>query len=187
MEDRRLSGEGKTVFIKLEAPAYLEDEQNLYDQPPFSETLSVLSAEFGLDISGLRGCLSRLSKVMDRRFPGTRAPEMVYLAAAPEPFRKAILRLEEILQDCPYWFDYLGYIGSISAYKSDGSRFVNPNKHGQVQLPVESYTNWVHKKLELEGKIKAVGIEEIFPQDFADQSPVAYRLGKAVRAERSGG
>ena len=91
-------------YVELEAPPYLEEGQNLYDQPPFSEALLSLSAEYGSDINTLRKHLGALAGEMNLDFPGKNISEMVYIHSVPKDIRGAMIRLNDILQDYPYWF-----------------------------------------------------------------------------------
>ena len=74
---------------------------------------------------------------------------------------------------------------STDRYKSIGDRFVTPSAHVPVQFMADSYASWAHKKQASEGKFRLVGIEHVFPQDFAKETPALPQLvGGSRSAQR---
>lgn len=171
--------------------AFIEAGQNLYDQPPFSEILQTLSEELGLELNTLREYVSTFCNGIRNanqsqidHIPG----EMIrgYIHYLKKPLRPVIKKVVEKMQGYPDWVIYLGNVGSTGSYKGDGNQSARERRLNQ--FPVETYVSWAHKKLELEGKLGpagiSVGIEAVFPQDFASQTPALVLPRGGSRKER---
>lgn len=185
-------GEAKEPqFIELEAPEFLEPGQNFYDQPPFSTILQDASLKTGVKVEALRRMLSRLGKMLKsydpvkkgevfnsqnlvRLMQGSGAGELVAsgVGVKSEVQRQVFHRIGSKLGHYPYWYEYINTQWSDGFCLPDGS----PNTKNPRSVTVKSYAAWADRKLKAEHHLITKGIEEVFPQDFAGQTPLVPTL-----------
>ncbi|MCL4365963.1 hypothetical protein M1437_01930 [Patescibacteria group bacterium] len=173
--------------IRLEGPAVLELEQNLFDQEPFSDILKELSERTGVSLENWRRIFGIVAK--DRQRERERQTENLKPESSVTPneigraadslhtgnpeeiqaCRKAWIETESEMDKYPFWTEYVGLILSEGYRKFDGS-LINSAKPKAGFYPTPSYDAWLTKKRKSGRDSINVGIAEIFPQDLAGQS-----------------
>lgn len=145
--------------VELEAPITLAEGQNFFDQEPFRTIAAKYAQQQNMPVSHVYEIIGgRLGKDLLHNF-GSRK-------------RKAELRelsaeIAGELNEYPYWSDYLTQFDR-DFYNGDGS--YRAQRSNKAFVPTESYAKWTTDKLARESKLKTAGIEEIFPQDFPNNS-----------------
>lgn len=181
-------------FVELHGPLILPEDANLYEQTPFGEKLGeALTPD--VDLSVLRALLFTFS----RRFSTEGLTEillnthiytlrnlLVYSLRSLKiknptttsgVYVETLRNTSDLLMPYPYWCEYIG--DTIYQYPGlfgrDGERKVIPQSPTLSSDEVPTYLGWLPeyvRKKERQGRNVLLGIDEIFPQDFATESPM---------------
>lgn len=178
--------ENRPQFVEIETTEELSEGQNFYDQEPFSSAIAQTVTESETDPSRLRKILTvfcgkqfsdtedlpKDAKVLDILTNPKYNPEYAKLYSKyfepgqSEKYRKAMAILGHLLAPYPNWYQYVRTI-ERAYYNQDGSmRETLPH-----YIPQKSYAKWLSQKPKTIGPGVTFGIEEVFPQDFAKESP----------------
>ncbi|KKS83407.1 MAG: hypothetical protein UV59_C0040G0004 [Candidatus Gottesmanbacteria bacterium GW2011_GWA1_43_11] len=172
--------------VEIEATDGLVEGQNFYDQEPFSTVIAQTAAETQTDPVRLRKILSTFclryfkdpadipsdNKVTDiltspKYNPGF---EQSYSASfepgQKEKYQKAVASIGRLLAPYPSWYAYVrtmerAYYNRDGSYKENAPRFFSP----------KTYPKWLEAESRVRTGSVTFGIKEVFPQDFATESP----------------
>jgi len=186
--------------IELEGSPYLEDEQNFYDQLPFREVIDVNNLDIDLSYvrkavtrtCRYAGSTTFMGSEVDLNIKAHRLVIKPYLTlwrlkssirsdikrsgaegslvSLTDQCLKAVADVTAKLIPYPSWVEYVVIHLSSNDYSEDGIRRSQSNR----EFLHESYLSWAsrgqrNRKILRERGI-LVGIEEVFPQDFADST-----------------
>lgn len=169
--DSGSEGEKKQPIITFEGPEYIEQKQNIFDQPPFSSIVKITAKQTEKEIDDIRRLLSviaRSAPVEIANFSSQEIKEIAYSASAFEYAPTVASRQDRFwkmqigevllntLNKYPYWATYLKQPGS--------DRSLTGLTHEQTKYvpPTESYGRWITEKLKKEEVLKMKGIEDVF-------------------------
>lgn len=195
MEGPKLPEQHPVKSIVIEAPEFIPDQSNFYDQAPFDNVVNVTSKNTGLQVDLLREVL--FQSVQATKHPlesnisvsqNHRGDSRVYLDirqlsaeqlvdVSKIVYRKmhtsgnlpfvVVQSMLTVLNKYPYWMSYVD--SQSRAYHNVFSG--NPNRgNDSVLRQVPSYGAWATEKLSREGLLKTKGIENVFPQDLKEEA-----------------
>ncbi len=189
--------------IEIESPEYLED--GLYSQPPFDTVLPQAAQKTQVDQDKLASILTSTALAHNQETPGELSAIMStpyrlqYLelrnffkrlkirANERNPYYAALGLVGKNLTEYPYWDQYISVNYNFALFKADGSR---TKTAPTIQTP--TYANWVTGKLERIAREPLVGLEEVLPAGFPEDSlgqppirkdkPIGNRKWQIIRA-----
>lgn len=191
--------------LVIDAPEYLEEAQNFYDQEPFSRVIALTSSRTATEEKQLRHLLSlscwRAKKRFGEWFQYSTKPSNDTFIDVKQLTEEQIGQLSlDVLSEFSFKKEDLGkYQGTrilldsmlhvlnkypywISYIDTQLRSFYT--SYGEpVKLPnlkpkmTPSYGSWAHAKLRREGFLQSKGIENVFPQDI-NSSPVGDALSQ---------
>lgn len=173
--------------LEIEAPEFLAYDQNLFDQPPFSNATTALQNKLSFNPVVSLNVLSAMvrddrgnnarngvyptetpTKGFELKNRGEQESVIAILASGVRTYSndrlsnplitKAVKVIVQELYPYPYWGYYLGVRMHGGEYYHDG----RPQQKANFHVPVESYAKWVTDKLRREDALKMRGIEEVF-------------------------
>ena len=183
-------------FIEIEAQDFLEDEQNFFDQEPFSSVIQEVSENTNTEIAKLRRLLRDYAEayvynlhyeeyVLPSRGITTKVQHepsnLIYIDYnrrirhginkddAPV-YKKATESVVKTLEDYPFWYEYVDTQRDLGAYSNDGTP--KPKRHSRLDKTL-TYAHWVTQRINIAKREKdravLLGIDEVFPQDFSGE------------------
>ncbi len=170
-------------FIEIEGPVFLAEGQNFYEQQPFDQILQDVSRQHGVDIAKLRRFLTQMAKqvnsysllpqrhdeiILDVLYIENVRKHLEMLGLPREEGQLATRDLNGKLLVFPYWDQYIATQLSSATHNSDGIYNLKGNRY----VPVETYAKYASDKLRREKQLRVLGIDEVFPQDFSQESPL---------------
>lgn len=196
------TGEQPGKYIELEAPEYLALEQNFYDQEPFATAVQTVSEKTTIPTEHLRQFLGHHAKGSNidrmtfttgskqhrssKRLAGVFMDTYLDMSKAKivellPTYTSAIRELLQLLNDYPGWKYYVDTNVAGGQYKYDGTL----KSHKVVAWPesIPTYAKWAAETLPKLLNQRLVGIKEIFPQDFATESPATAQQPAGPRRE----
>lgn len=181
-------------YIELEAPEHLVPGQNFYDQTPFAQTAADIAKSNGRSVDEIRKIISHLAtftpKLLKEKIDLTHLLRIYQIQGSlGRPIReltaiqqrRIIADTAEKLQVYPFWYEYVFFLRE-SMYQYDGNERKNYKRMSTQEEP-SSYVAWVSKKIAAENRFKSLGIEEVFPQDFAGISPTHAPTPQGMKPE----
>lgn len=211
MEQQTPETQPSPKFIEIEAPEYLEEGQNFYDQPPFNQVLGKVSTQSPLELAKLRTILTSAARKIPLLFeevPKTPVEESANWEKSIrhnhslkrglrnhlrelglksqeeiEQYFDALIHLAIDLRDYPFWHDYIS--NQSQDYLLDGTPF--PSKRGfgvKVKVFPKSYASWVAQKAAAAEMAVLKGIDEIFPQDIGGEIVAIPQRGERQETKR---
>lgn len=179
-------------FVELQGPLILPQEANLYEQTPFAEKLDqVLNP--GVELDALRAFLTDCSgrsteKVIGIFFNANKyniRHSLTYSlsqsriknpATRVDEYVEALHKTGQLMGPYPYWCEYIR--GVFNQYprlfRRNGERKNIPQSPTMSEEEVPTYLGWLPgytRKVERQEDKVLLGIDQIFPQDFATESP----------------
>lgn len=189
---------------KAEEPAFLEQGQNIFDQPLFADILTELSRYTGdteVSLQNWRMLLGRVSRNRQRKQGENpddlhKKPVTAYeigkagedhpplRGPARQACRNAWTAIGDQINQYPRWTEYLGSVLERGYYNPDGSLILH-NVPTEGLSPVPSYGAWLAERGETAAALKEASIrvvlERTFPQDLNGQT-----TGDAIVAVQGG-
>lgn len=181
------SGENPKVdYIDIEAPEKLVEGQDFFDQEPFRHILDDVSKKTPVDKKILSTLLIRygmkfpydspvgsqeVSRMMQKPlFHHNIRSSIKHLAPGQiDKITGAVIEMGKQLEPYPDWTKYIGSQLSRVSYKTDGT-FHKQNPKMSF-TPVPTYPAWIAVEHPDRQSPITSGIETVFPQDFATESP----------------
>lgn len=144
--------------VEVDAPLYLAEGQNIFEQPPFREILEYIQRTRGISHDKLRDALTRFSR--DESLPRR------------GPMKDLEGLLSALLDPYPNWRGYLKAQGH--SFRPSGEPHHNL-KYNPI-CPPDSYAYWITRNKVLADRLVLAGIEEIFPKDFVSGIPPTKQI-----------
>ncbi|OGD86654.1 hypothetical protein A2Z23_01895 [Candidatus Curtissbacteria bacterium RBG_16_39_7] len=168
-----------TSFVEIEAKPFLEKGQNFFDQEPFKVTVGQVARQTSLTEERIRHLIHFFANSMGRedekfkkelkmktRYTGGEIEKrhLIQLISKTLPGREknqeALTLAVTQLDQFPLWDEYVR-TQKDHYYSPDGT-FLAQYEH--TWFPQETYASWVTKLQKRRHALKAVGIEEVFPE-----------------------
>lgn len=171
-------------IIKLEAPEYLEPEQNFYQQPPFNEILEDAALQTGIQIEALRRALTSTSRHdiipyfsapsissqdLSREMQAEHNPSLRRIldnimreARGPkrDKYKQALKIIGKGLEEHLDWNEYI-VTQSKDAYNNDGSRKLGSSPFSRIYP--QTYARWVKNRINRAQLAQLQGIQDSSP------------------------
>ncbi len=194
--------------LTLESKDSLDQGEGFYEQPPFNKLVEEARDSFGIEGGVFAHLLTNFSKdlqapnrqsvyekynSMPTLLRAKRQVSEFFKSRSPGDIRKvygedvdketlfnAATEVASKLGEFPYWSEYISYKFDINYYDKKGEfKTEQMSKSPYENNPTPTYAKWVSDKLAREKRIVTAGIEEVFPQDFSDQSNMRADIGPA--------
>ena len=178
--------------LDIEAPPTLRAGQNFFDQPPYYNVIESISAATSLEKDKLRKLLYSSSTIGSQSSNSNStmtSQDLSKLLQIPPGYNETVRRViknhmekgsrnkiigavAEIgrqLEKYPFWHEYIITQLTHYDYRHDGSP-VSTREKPESNFP-ETYAKWASEKSQKEARLMLTGIKDIFPQDFATETP----------------
>lgn len=157
-------------FMGIDAPKRLKAGQNLYDQEPFLLLVNSVSETTKRSKDKVHFAISSLAIEHFNRIGEDPKFQLMQLLRDKGRIIMGNLRISpneglkmlEALEKYPYWPEYISQHLSSRKYNYNGDFQKYAQQTGEK--PALSYANWATQKLQLEKRMRLVGMEEIFSQ-----------------------
>ncbi len=178
-------GENPQQYLEMEAPEFLEEGENFFNYPPFSQVIDAVSAQTAFDVEDLGRLINYLASRVEGLEAGSieRAVEFVRRGKEGKypknDARRGIGSLTQALSPFPDWNEYVKISQSSGQYKADGTYSLKRKSF----TPQPSYPAWLAERKRVDRTIAMRDvIVEVFPQDLGGAG-----LSDAVRQSGSRG
>lgn len=168
------TGDPKKIII--EAPTHLAFGQNLFDQPPFTDTVAQVQTQAGIFDSRFVGVVRRaidyrLTHTEDQRGVVLPIDKFFHAEKLQKGGRGSSLvtafkgPLDELL-DYPFIAEYIQQISQDRTYSTSGVPHRLLTEKSYQDFPTPSYANWFTREIERRGRLISAEVRSlIFGQE----------------------